>query len=80
MTAKQFNIQSYHDATTDRVKIAILALHPSYHESIRGEIGQWVKENWENWNEEQPEWFTDRIKASVPKDMIPSSEEKRGEK
>ena len=75
MTAKQFRIQSYHDATTDRMKIAILKLHPSYYESIRGEIGQWVRENWETWNEEQPEWFTDRVKKNVPKDMIPSSEE-----
>ena len=80
MTAKQFRIQSFHDATTDRMKIAILKFHPSYYKSIRGEVGQWVKENWENWNEEQPEWFTDRVKASVPKDMIPSSEEERGEK
>ena len=80
MTAKQYNIQLYHDATTDRMKSAILGCHSSYYESIRGEIGQWVRENWETWNEEQPEWFTDRVKASVPKDMIPLSEEARCEK
>ena len=80
MTAKQYNIQLYHDATSDRMKIDILGLHPSYHESIRKKIAQWVRENWETWNEEQPEWFTDRVKASVPQDMIPSSEEERGEK
>ena len=80
MTAKQYNVQKYHNATTDRMKTAILNVHPSYYKSIRGEIGQWVKENWENWNEEQPEWFTGRVKKYVPKDMIPLSEEARGEK
>ena len=80
MTAKQYNIQLYHDATTDRMKIAIFENHPSYYKSIWGEVGQWVRENWETWNDERPEWFTDRVKASVPKDMIPLSEEARGEK
>ena len=79
-TAKQFRVKAFREASSDRMKINILKLHPSYYKSIRSELEQWVKENWDGWVEEQPQWFTERVKASVPKDMIASSEEKRGEK
>ncbi len=74
MTAKQFRIQAFREAASDSTKANILKLHPSYYKSIRSEIEQWVKENWDGWIEEEPEWFNDRVKASVPKDMIPTSE------
>jgi hypothetical protein len=28
-------------------------------------------ENWERWEEEQPDWFNDTFRASVDNDMIP---------
>ena len=87
MTAKQFNIRRYREATSDRARLAIFGKHSSYYESIRGELKAWVTENYKNWDEENPEWFTDRIKASVPLDMIPKNddadeiqEEKMGER
>ncbi len=73
-TAKQFRIHAFREATTDFMKFHILKLHESYYVSIRDEVQQWVRENWERWNEEQEGWFTDRVKASVPQDMIPRNE------
>jgi hypothetical protein len=30
-------------------------------------------ENWERWEEERPEWFSDNFRASVDDDMIPAA-------
>ncbi len=70
-TAKQFRIQGFREAQTDRAKATIFKCHQAYYAEIRGEIEQWVQANWASWNEEKSEWFNDRVKASVPKDMIP---------
>ena len=45
--------------------------------SIEGEIKKWVKLNWAKWEEEQPEWFTDVMKAKVPVDFIPADGDAR---
>ena len=71
MTGKQFNCQRYHDATTDEAKIEIFSRHFTYYHSIRSEIKEWVQENWAKWNEEKPDWFTTRVIAGIPIDMIP---------
>jgi len=39
--------------------------------SIRGEVKEWVLENWMRWKEAKPEWFDLVFIASVPKDMVP---------
>jgi hypothetical protein len=71
MTGKQFNHQRFREASSDRAKFFIFTNHPSYYGSIKGEVKEWVRENWDIWNEERPEWFTERLKARVPNDMIP---------
>jgi hypothetical protein len=75
LTAKNFNQKKFTGASSNRAKFAIFDSHPSYYEYNRGEVKEWVRENWDIWNEEMPDWFTERVKASVPKDMIPASEE-----
>ena len=74
ITGKKFGIKAFHEATTDRVKMNILGSHPSYYKSIRGEVEQWVRDNYATWNEEKPDWFTERKKRTIPIDMIPKSE------
>ena len=76
MTAKQFRIKLFREATTHQSKIQVLKLHPSYYASIRGEVTGWVAENYHGWVEERPEWFTDRVQANIPIDMIPEDQEK----
>jgi hypothetical protein len=75
LTAKQFKRRWFMGASNDEAKIAIFGCHPSYYEDFRGEVKEWVRENWDVWSEERPEWFTERVMASVPKDMIPVSED-----
>ena len=74
VTAIQYRIETFHDAKTDSGKMNILKMHPSYYKSIRGEVEQWVRENYEAWNEEQPEWFTAQVKRRIPQDMISKKE------
>ncbi len=74
-TAKQFNHARFRTSVTDQGKVDIFSKHSVYYEGIWEECELWVKENWEAWNEERPAWFTERVKASVPKEMIPKSEE-----
>ena len=73
-TAKQYKQRLFNSATTDEAKVDIFNNHPSYYSGIRGEVKAWVTENYSVWNEERQEWFTERVKASIPKDMIPEIE------
>lgn len=73
ITAKQFRINAFHEATTDQARINILKFHPSYYASIRGEVEQWVRDNYDAWTYESPEWFTHRAKSRIPIEMIPST-------
>ena len=76
VTAKQFAIQRFREAKSDSAKIEIFKKHKSFHSSIRDEVEEWARDNWLDWEEEKPEWFTKRVRASVPKDMIPASLER----
>ena len=75
ITAKKFTHDFFRNATSDGVKIGIFNCHPAYYAGIRDEVKAWVSDNYSTWNEEQPDWFTERVKASIPKGMIPESEE-----
>ena len=80
ITAKNFRVKTFCEATTDIQKFDLLKCHPSYYESIRGDVEHWVRDNYETWNEEKPDWFTERVRQRIPKDMIPESEvKKKGE-
>ena len=71
LTAKQFNVKLFCEATDDIARLSIFSCHPSYYRSIRGEIKEWVSESYGTWIEEKPAFFTERIKSQIPLDMIP---------
>ena len=75
VTAKKFNQVNFTNATSDKVKAYIFGCHPSYYAGIRDDVKAWVSANYSTWIEEKPEWFTYRVNASIPKDMIPESED-----
>ena len=77
VTAKQYNIMSFREATSDKARHDVFGLHPSYYRSIRVEVKQWVRQNYNTWLEENPEWFTERLRTRIPIDMIPEGEVKR---
>jgi hypothetical protein len=72
VTATQFKCQNFKDAKSDLARFDIFLNHETYFDSIKVEVKEWVHENWETWNDEQPDWFTDRVRASVPEHLIPS--------
>ena len=74
ITGKQFNCQCFRDAQTDQVKIDVFNNHETYWHDIRGEVEIWIRDNYDFWVLESPEWFTDRVKASIPPYMIPKEE------
>ena len=75
-TGKQHVVRSFRNATTDEERILVFKRHPSFYRFIAGELKSWVGANYrEIWLEEKPEWFTDRVLASIPKEFIPKEEQ-----
>jgi hypothetical protein len=62
---------------SDKIKIKVFTASRHHWVSIEGEIKKWIELNWAKWEEEQPEWFTDVIKAKVPVDLIPTDGDAR---
>eukprot|EP00519_Triparma_laevis_P002881 CAMPEP_0182518868 /NCGR_PEP_ID=MMETSP1321-20130603/44797_1 /TAXON_ID=91990 /ORGANISM="Bolidomonas sp., Strain RCC1657" /LENGTH=276 /DNA_ID=CAMNT_0024726809 /DNA_START=100 /DNA_END=930 /DNA_ORIENTATION=+ len=55
----------------DLSKAQVFKKHKSLWAPIRDKVAVWVKEGWASWEEEKPDWFTDKWKASVPEHMKP---------
>ena len=55
----------------DVMKKGVFLVHKSHRLPIRDKVTSWVNAGWADWEEEKPEWFTDRWKESVPEDMKP---------
>ena len=62
----------------DVMKKGVFLVHKSHRLPIRDKVADWVSAGWATWEEEKPEWFTDKWKASVPEDMKPAKK-KTGE-
>ena len=56
----------------DATKSQVFKKHKSFWAPIRTKVAEWVKEGWATWEEEEPDWFTDKWKASVSEDMKPA--------
>jgi hypothetical protein len=65
------------EGENDAIKFQTLKQSRHHWVSIEGEIKKWVESNWAKWEEEQPEWFTDVMKAKVPVDFIPGDGDAR---
>jgi hypothetical protein len=59
------------EADGDERKSRIFVFNKKMWLSIRGDVKAWTLENWERWEDEQPEWFNDNFRAAVDDDMIP---------
>jgi hypothetical protein len=65
------------EGESDAIKFSVFKRSKHHWVSIEGEIKKWVKMNWAKWEEEQPEWFTDVMKARVPVEFIPADGDAR---
>ena len=75
---KDLTIKKFRESETD-VNKAHYSFKKSRRQwvSIEDKVRKWVEENWERWEEEKPEWFTDQMKATVPVEFIPTTGEAR---
>ena len=73
MTAKRFVHERFRKAGSDSARSDVLNAHPSYYEDIRDEVEVWVRENYSAWVDDSPDWFTERLRANIPIDMIPKT-------
>jgi hypothetical protein len=69
--SKDMTMALFLEGKNDAIKIEVFGNSRHHWVSIEGEIKNWVELNWAKWEEEQPEWFTDVKKATVPVDFIP---------
>jgi hypothetical protein len=75
--SKDMSMAYFLEGESDDIKILVFGSSRYHWVSIDGEIKKWVELNWAKWEEEQPEWFTDVIKATVPVDFIPQDGDAR---
>ena len=74
VTGKHFVQLTFEAASNDYARATVFDVHPTYYAQFRNDVETWVRENYGAWNEERPDWFTERVKASIPVDMIPVDE------
>jgi hypothetical protein len=56
---------------SEEVKFQVFKKSRRHWVAIESDIHKWVELNWAKWEEEQPQWFTDQLKAKVPVEFIP---------
>ncbi|GMI01486.1 hypothetical protein TrST_g13453 [Triparma strigata] len=56
----------------DVSKAQVFKKHRSLWAPIRDKVAAWAKEGWATWEEEKPDWFTDKWKSMVPEAMKPT--------
>jgi hypothetical protein len=74
---KDKTIAYFLEGESDAIMFSVFKRSRHHWVSIEGEIKKWVGLNWAKWEEEQPEWFTDVMKAKVPVDFIPAGGDAR---
>ena len=57
--------------------ITVFATAENQWKCIRGDVKEWVWQNWSRWMAEKPAWFTKDMQTSIPIDMIPSIEDQK---
>jgi hypothetical protein len=75
--SKDIYMTYFLEGENDAMKIKVFESSRHQWVSIEGNIKKWVEMNWAKWEDEQPEWFTDVIKATVPVDFIPADRDAR---
>ena len=70
-TGKQMNIRVF-STGNDVMRAEIFTQNKAYWLPIKDKVDLWLKRGWATWEEEKPEWFTDKWRYLIPKDMIPT--------
>ncbi len=73
-TGNEWAVSFFLKGDTDAKRVKPLRLNKRKWKKIRPQMKEFVLENWEAWEEEQPEFFTEAFKKRVPDDMLPPAE------
>ena len=68
---------SYFKSNEDRRKILVFKNNYRHWREIDGKVEKWVRENWERWMEEEPEWLDENMRNRIPPRMIPNQLEEK---
>ncbi len=80
-TGWQWSISFFKDGETDEIKSFLFENSARQWKHIIGEeVGAWLEENWDQWKEEKPKWFTDILMSKIPLEYIPVKTEAIDEK
>lgn len=71
-TGAQMTRKLFLEGKDDSEKSYLIGCNENHWSTIKDKVAAWMTEGWERWEEEKPEWFTDKWKASVPEDMKPT--------
>jgi hypothetical protein len=75
--SKDMSMAYFLEGESDEIKFVVFTASRHHWVSIERELRKWIRLNWAKWEEEQPEWFTDVIRATVPVEFIPTDEDAR---
>jgi hypothetical protein len=73
-TGNEWAVSFFLKGDTDAKRVKPLRLNKNKWKKIRPQMKEFVLDNWERWEGEQPEWFTQVWKASIDDDMLPAAE------
>jgi hypothetical protein len=76
-TGNEWAMSFFLKGDTDAKRVKPLRLNKRKWKKIRPQMKEFVLENWERWEEEEPDFFTEAFKKRVPDDMLPPNELRR---
>ena len=74
-TAEDF-VCEYFESDLDSTRKMVFMKSKHKWKKISADVKKWVGDNWSTWMDEEPDWFDDNFKASVPPDMIPDENDR----
>ncbi|GMH84142.1 hypothetical protein TrST_g12287 [Triparma strigata] len=69
-TGQQFTCTNFEMAQNDLAKLDTFSIHPSYYVPIKEGIKAWLNERLPVWIAEEPDWFDDQKKATIPDEYV----------
>jgi len=69
-TGSQYIIENFRNAKTDKVKIAIFRRSIKKWRPIIGEVRMWVNGNFQRWEIEKPDFFSQKFILKIPDEVF----------
>jgi hypothetical protein len=75
---KDLTINNFREEKEDATKAAYTFQTSKHHwKSIEDEVRAWVVANWERWQEEEPKWLDEAMRAKIPLEYVPGAGDAR---